>query len=209
MDALRSGPADRRFVLTGGPGVGKTTLLERIGTAGYSIVREAARDIIDEQLRLGTDLLPWKDQPAFQRRVLALQLERERTANGPVVFLDRGIPDGIAYLRAQGLSVFRELLEHARGRYAVAFLVEPLNGYHSDPVRREDQDVAARLHLVVEATYRDLGYDLVRVPAVSVEERSAFVIEHLPDGIWKPPIAPMLGPCLPPGMTQPSAHLSG
>ena len=197
MDTPTAGPADRRFVLIGGPGVGKTTLLEHLGAAGYSTVREAARDIIDEQLRLGTDLLPWKDQPAFQRRVLALQLEREMSAKGQVVFMDRGTPDGIAYLRAQGLGVFRELLEHSRGRYEVAFLVEPLNRYRADPVRREDRDVAARLHLVVEATYRDLGYELVEVPAMSVEERSAFVIEYLADRMRRPDIAPMLGPYLP------------
>jgi predicted ATPase len=198
IDAPTATPTDRRYVLIGGPGVGKTTLLKHLGEAGYPTVGEAARDIIDEQLRLGTDVLPWRDQTAFQRSVLTLQLERERMSEGPIVFMDRGVPDGIAYLRVRGLGVFRELLQHARGRYAMAFLLEPLDLYGTDPVRRENPEAAARLHLAIEAAYRDLGYEVVKVPAMPVERRTSFVIEHLALSAGKPRVATPSGPYLPP-----------
>ena len=179
MNPLPAGSARLRFVLTGGPGVGKTTLLEHLRSLGYSTVREAARDVIGEQMKLGTDVLPWKDQPAFQRRVLKVQLEREESATGPLIFADRGVPDGIAYLRASGLGVLRELLENARDRYEGVFLVEPLEGgYRPDPERREGPEAAHELHDAVETTYLDLGYQIVRVPPMPVAQRSAFVIER-------------------------------
>ena len=171
---------DRRcFALTGGPGVGKTALLGHLDSMGFATVREAARDVIHEQLQLDSEVLPWRDQSAFQRHVLELQLKREPVADGPVVFMDRGIPDGIAYLRAYGLSVFCEMLVHARERYEGVFLIEPHGEYVDDAERREDPEEAQMLHGVIEATYRDLGYDLVNVPSMPVARRAEFVIERI------------------------------
>jgi len=44
-----------RHVITGGPGVGKTTTLELLASRGYATVRETARDIIAAQQEAGTD----------------------------------------------------------------------------------------------------------------------------------------------------------
>jgi predicted ATPase len=181
VDQLTEQPtSDRRcFALTGGPGVGKTALLDHLGSMGFATVREAARDVIQEQLQLDSDILPWRDQPAFQRHVLDLQLEREDAADGPVVFMDRGIPDGIAYLKAYRLSVFRMMLENARDRYDGVFLIEPHGEYLDDAERREDAEEALMLHGVLKETYRDLGYELISVPSMSVAHRSKFVIERI------------------------------
>ena len=174
-----SQPDRRCFALTGGPGVGKTALLEHLGSMGFATVREAARDVIHEQLLLDSDVLPWRDQSMFQRHVLELQLKRESLAEGPVIFMDRGIPDGIAYLRAYNHSVFREMLVHARDRYDGVFLVEPHGEYVDDAERREDPEEAMMLHGVIQATYRDLGYEVVNVPSMPVARRSEFVLERV------------------------------
>ena len=40
----------RRYILTGAPGSGKTSILRALGARGYSVVSEAATDVIaDEQ----------------------------------------------------------------------------------------------------------------------------------------------------------------
>ena len=178
-----SRPDRRCFALTGGPGVGKTALLDHLASMGFVTVREAARDVIHEQLLLDSDVLPWRDQSSFQRHVLGLQLRRESVADGPVVFMDRGIPDGIAYLRAYNHSVFRDMLVHARDRYDGVFMVEPHGEYVDDAERREDPEEAQMLHGVIEATYRDLGYDLVSVPSMPVAQRSEFVLERVLDKV--------------------------
>ena len=174
-------PERRCFVLTGGPGVGKTTLIDHLGSLGFATVREAARDVIEEQALLGSDVLPWRNQSVFQRHVFNLQLEREATASGPIVFMDRGIPDGVAYLRAYGLSVFRDMLVQSRARYDGVFLVEPHGVYADDPQRRENSEQALILHKVLGTTYRDLGYELIIVPAMSVTRRARFVVDRVFD----------------------------
>ena len=45
--------SDRFFVLTGGPGAGKTTLIEALRSAGFATTVEAGRAIIRDQLDIG------------------------------------------------------------------------------------------------------------------------------------------------------------
>lgn len=53
------------FVITGGPGVGKTTLLETLAQQGFPYVPEIAREIIREQVSRNGDALPWANIPAY------------------------------------------------------------------------------------------------------------------------------------------------
>jgi predicted ATPase len=159
--------------------VGKTSVLEVLAAAGYPVVRETARDVIEEQQALDSEILPWRDKPAFQRRVLEIQLAREASVAGSPVFLDRGIPDGIAYLRLDGLPVFPELLRYSKGRYTGVFLLEAATGYQKDAVRFEDEETARRIHSLVEETYRSLGYRIVTVPAMPIGERVAMILAEV------------------------------
>ena len=45
--------SDQFFVLTGGPGAGKTTLIEALRDAGFATAPEAGRAIIRDQLAIG------------------------------------------------------------------------------------------------------------------------------------------------------------
>jgi predicted ATPase len=165
------------YVLTGGPAVGKTTLIEHLADRGHATIRESARDVIEEQKHLGSDKLPWIDRPGFQRLVLATQLAREDAAAGKVAFLDRGIPDGIAYLKEGSYEPMPELLEHAQGRYRLVFLLDPTGNYQKDSVRYEEADIAIKIHQLIEETYKELGYEFVRIPAASVEERAKMLLD--------------------------------
>lgn len=177
----RHGPPKKPnlVVLTGGPGVGKTTLLNHLRFMGYSTMREVSRDVIEEQIQLDSQCLPWRDRTAFQRRVLEVQLEREAQVDGKVGFLDRGIPDGIAYLRLDNLNVFTELFEHSCRRYAAVFLLKPIFLYRNDIVRAEDQRTAIQLHRLVQEVYTELKYDVVEIPALPALGRANFVVQTL------------------------------
>ena len=61
----------RKYILTGGPGSGKSSILLELRSRGNTIVREAAEDVIRlEQARGNTK--PW-ELPEFQRKILELQ----------------------------------------------------------------------------------------------------------------------------------------
>ena len=50
--------SNRFFVLTGGPGSGKTTLIEALRRAGFATSVEAGRGIIRDQSDIGGPALP-------------------------------------------------------------------------------------------------------------------------------------------------------
>jgi uncharacterized membrane protein YhhN len=69
----------RRFILTGAPGAGKTSILRALAAGGYAVVAEAATDVMSARLALGEDE-PWAG-PMFIERIAALQRQRR---NAPV-----------------------------------------------------------------------------------------------------------------------------
>lgn len=96
--------AERFFVLTGGPGSGKSAIIEALHRAGYARSVEAGRGIIQEQVAIGGHALPWHDPVLFAELMLSWDLRSNRMAEqaaGPV-FFDRGVVDVLGYLRLLG-----------------------------------------------------------------------------------------------------------
>jgi predicted ATPase len=98
---------DRLFVITGGPGSGKSTLIGALEEHGISTMPEAGRGIIQDQVAIGGEALPWSDRQAFAELMLSWEMRSYRAAlrlSGPVIF-DRGVPDVLGYLRLSELPV--------------------------------------------------------------------------------------------------------
>lgn len=175
------------FVLTGGPGAGKTTLINYLADLGYRCMPEAGRAVIRQQLGCGGAALPWSDKTAYAR----LMYERDMAAyqracdmNGPV-FFDRGIVDTIAYLQLEQLPVPESLQTAAsRCRYhTTAFIMPPWRQiYRSDQERLQDLSTAIATYHAMIKTYSQYGYALVHVPRLPVAQRAAFILNAIACG---------------------------
>ena len=172
---------DTLFVLTGGPGSGKTTLVEALGDAGFSTCPEAGRAIIRDQTALGGPALPWNDPALFAELMLSWDVRSHRAASGRgnPVFLDRGVPDTIGYLRLTGIAVPAHMQTAAhRFRYnAKVFVTPPWRDiFARDDERGQTWEEAVRTHDVMVETYAGLGYQPTPVPCAGVEERLRFIL---------------------------------
>ena len=177
---------DRFFVLTGGPGSGKTTLIEALRGRGYTTTEEAGRGVIREEMRNNGSGLPWVDRARFAELMFDWELRSYRDAerqDGPLV-LDRGLPDTIGYLRLEGLEVPAWMEEEAwRLRYNKRVFIAPpwREIFGNDEERRQSWSVAVRTYEIMVETYSDFGYELVEVPRAPVEERVEFVMGEIRD----------------------------
>lgn len=170
------------YVLTGAPGSGKTAILRLLEVSGYPVVAEAATDVIALGHARGC-AEPWRDHD-FVDQVLALQLRRQdclRTARDAVVFADRSPVCTLALSRYLGMSTSRLLASEVRrvvaeGTYEpTVFFVRNLGFVEATAARRisfEDSLVFERIH---EQVYRELGFELVDVPAGLVDDRVALI----------------------------------
>jgi predicted ATPase len=171
---------DRLFVITGGPGSGKSTLVKALAAHGFGHMPEAGRAIIQDQLAIGGNALPWSDRLAFAELMLNWEMRSYRAAQelgGPVVF-DRGVPDVVGYLRLTGLPVPAHIERAASSfRYHRRVLIAPPWPaiFTQDAERKQTIEEAEATYRTMVEVYSGLGYELVALPRVSVPERVRFV----------------------------------
>lgn len=144
-------------VVTGGPGAGKTAVLEVLqrDLCEHVVVLPEAASILWKGGFPRRDTLPARR--AAQRSIVALQLQLQRLTleenHAALVLCDRGTLDGLAYWPGEPAEYFKETgLERERelARYAAVIQLRPPtqdHGYQQTAVRKESATEAAAIDL--------------------------------------------------------------
>lgn len=170
----------KRYVITGGPSVGKTTVISILSSRNYVVVPESARIIAEQETKKKSGILPGKNVGHFQEKVALKQIELEKNIRGnDIVFLDRGLIDGYAY-SVHHKTRIPEIIEMMSGnRYEKIFLLEPLETYVTDDIRLEDKSIALKLQEEIRKAYIRAGYEIISVPPLSPEARVDFILNNI------------------------------
>lgn len=168
------------IVITGAPCSGKTSVICALEKKGYSVVHEVARALIDKALQQGLSLAEIKsDESAFEYRILE---EKEKIEAGlsptALIFLDRAIPDSLAYFIHAGLDPDLPLKKSRLYHYKKIFLFERFR-FKRDKVRIEDEIIAEKLDRLLWESYQLLKYDVIRVPVLPVAERTEYILSRI------------------------------
>jgi len=176
----------KRYVLTGAPGSGKTSIALELRRRGYAVVDEAVTDLIAAAQAAGVDE-PWlgvtfvDDDAALQRR---RQLEPVPDGVAVQIF-DRSPLCTLALARYLDLPVTpllaAEITRIIRDRVyePTVFLIRPLGFIEPTAARRISYLDALQFEAVHEAVYREHGFALVDVAPGPVDQRVAAVEQHL------------------------------
>jgi predicted ATPase len=170
-------------VITGAPCSGKTTIIQELKNLGYRVIHEIARAYIEAQINNGNTLDQIKsDLPAFQRHILYEKVKIEKNLPpDQIIFMDRAVPDSIAYFKCAGLGIDEPLSLSKHVRYKKIFLFERFD-FRRDNVRLEDNQEAALLERLLVESYERLGYEPVMVPHLTVQERTDLILKHIETG---------------------------
>ena len=172
-------PLSNRFVIAGGPGTGKSTLLRALTEAGENCYAEISRLLIRRRLSEGSAGVPWADLNTFAEdcsRQMLQQLE-SGTHRGRC-FFDRGLPDLIGYLNhAQRVAPAAWRIA-ARGYAGVVFFAPPWREiYVNDPERPQSFAEAQELSVHIRHAYLECGFRLIELERVSVRDRVRQVLQ--------------------------------
>ena len=172
------------FVITGGPGAGKTTIIDALRARGFRTVDEVGRQIIRAQVAIGGNALHWGDREAFAELMLSHSIyDFERLGDDPApVFFDHGIPDMTGYFRLIGAPVPAHVKKATRlfRCNPVVFVAPPWREiYVNDPERKQDFAEAVATWEACVAASVEAGYQLVELSKASVAERVAFVLDRV------------------------------
>jgi predicted ATPase len=169
------------YVITGGPCSGKTTIVNLLAARGYKTTIEDARHYIDTQLADGKTVEEIrKNQSEFQRKVLNMQIDQESELSpDDTVFLDRAIPDALAYYRFLHLPEDEELIKMmAVVAYKKIFILDYLP-LVKDYARHEDVAAQKKIHRLITDVYESLPFPVVRAPVMPPQERVDFILANL------------------------------
>jgi predicted ATPase len=181
--------ARKRIVLTGGPGAGKTAVLELIRQSfckHVTVLPEAAGIIFGGGF-------PREDDDACrraqQRAIYHVQRELEAAAeshDAAVILCDRGTIDGLAYWPGDGDELWRAVngsLPAELARYdAVIHLRVPAagGGYNQrNPLRVETAELAGQIDARILAAWRDHPRRLIVEPTAEFLDKARQAIAFL------------------------------
>ena len=171
-------------VLIGGPSSGKTTLIDALKENGHTCYPEVSREVIREAQEQGIEQLFLENPLLFSELLLEGRKKQFLDAHQEphnIVFLDRGIPDVLAYMHYIGDS-YPSFFDAACKEhiYSKIFILPPWEDiYVSDQERYENFEQAQLIHDHLVETYEKYGYELIEVPKDTVDKRILFILDKI------------------------------
>lgn len=172
------------ILLIGGPGSGKTTIIDGLSERGYICYPEISREVTLEAKKKGIDQLFLKEPLLFSELLLEGRIKQFNNAlneTSDIVFIDRGIPDVLAYMHYIGDSYPSEFHEACKKHiYTKIFILPPWEDiFISDNERYENFGQAQLIHDHLIETYESYGYILNEVPKADLDTRIEYILGQL------------------------------
>jgi len=148
-----------RYIITGGPGFWKTSIITELKKRGFKHVGESSRKLINKlKLKEGKD--PRENREKFQNLIVKEKIKDFFNNNQDIIFFDRGMPDEIAYSVFYKHKPTNECITFCENhKYNKVFITPPWKEiYKNDDLRNESYQNAIKLHNIIVKTYKNLNY---------------------------------------------------
>ena len=171
------------YIFTGPFGGGKSSVIKELANKNYITVKEPAREVLSVQ-RVIDGLAVYDKKPMFFKEwMLAKTIfdyQNYQYTKEPV-FFDRAIPDVIAYSDVFNIARGDEVRASQRFNYNKRVFYFPAwqRIYMTDEDRKLDYNESAQFGENLKIIYQKLGYELIEVPCIPINERSQFILQHI------------------------------
>jgi len=175
----------KKIVITGGPGTGKSTVIVELENQKYNCMHEISREVTLMARKNGIEQLFLKDPMLFSKMLLEGRVNQFKDATlltADLVFFDRGVPDVFAYMNYLGVEFPPIFIDESKKNkyYETVFLMPPWKDiYITDEERYESFEQSLAVYNHLKAAYKSIGYSIIEVPFGTVKERAAFILKNI------------------------------
>ena len=171
----------KKIVITGGPGTGKSSIINELTKRGFTCFEEISRQVTLSARENGIDQLFLTNPILFSELLLEGRIKQYKEATGTnneFIFLDRGIPDVVAYMDYIGDSYPEAFIDACKTNvYDYVFILAPWQEiFTSDSERYENFEQALEIHENLLNSYKKYDYNLRDVPFGAIESRADYIL---------------------------------
>ena len=172
----------KKIVITGGPSTGKSSIINELNKRGYTCYEEISRQVTLEAREKGIDQMFLTEPLLFSELLLKGREQQYKDAvnsDSEFVFLDRGVPDVVAYMDYADEKYPESFISSCQeNTYDYVFILAPWQEiYKSDAVRYESFEQAKIIHKSLLESYQKYDYNLQDVPFGSIETRAQHILD--------------------------------
>ena len=177
-------PSPKLYIITGAPGTGKTSIIDKLSSRGYIGLEEVPRKLLKSKAAERLGISPFEDLKEFAHLVFEKMYEQyvDAQKHEGICFFDRALPDVFAYLKNSSIPIpekYHTKLNKCNFAKDV-FICPPWQEiYTSDSIRPYPFEETPRLHDQIVSIYRELSFNLIEIPKLSIQERADYVLSRI------------------------------
>ena len=173
----------QKYIISGAPGTGKTTIINSLKKKDHYCAEEISRELIAEQISIGGNILPWKDQIAFENKIAHRRYKQYLDSpENCICFFDRSSVDCIAYLnnnKLESTSQINQIIKNCIFNKTVFYTPIWEEIYKNDSERQESFDQSIKIDKHLKDSYIKFGYTIIEIPKTTLDKRVNFILSQI------------------------------
>ena len=174
--------SQKKILITGGPGSGKTTIINELKKRKFECRDEIVRDLTMKGKSNGINQVFLDNPLEFSESLMKLRLKQFFIkSNNRFIFFDRGVHEIVAYLNFLDFKKPHSFLDLCKNiKYDFIFILKPWKEvYKQDNCRYESFDESVKIYQEILKVYNILNMETIMIDRNTVEKRTDIILSHL------------------------------
>ena len=172
----------KKILITGGPGGGKTSIIDELEKRNFNCEHEIVRSLTIEGKKKGNDQAFLSDPLKFTKKLLDLRINQfNKIQENEITFYDRGVHDTLAYLKYIKVNIGDNLISKCmKIKYNMVFVLPPWKKiYQQDDCRYESFEESIKIFNQIIKIYEYFEMNTIILKQGTIDYRVDKILSHI------------------------------